>query len=143
MYHYGIASHVPLEGSATYSEISKACGLNEIDLRRLLRHAMANHILQESDGEIIHTAASRVLVENAAVRDIVGIMCEEMFPGASRVGYPIFVLLCAGRAAYVFRRLMRSTSGMALTLQMNRSAYFLLYGPNTLWWVWHRTERSL
>ena len=87
VYHYDIASHIPLEGSATYSEISKACGLNEIDLRRLLRHAMANHIFQESDGEIVHTAASRVLVENAAVRDIVGIMCEEMFPGASRVGY--------------------------------------------------------
>ena len=85
VYHYKIASSFPVPSTATFAELSAACGLNEIDLRRLLRHAMKNHVFQEQDGKVAHTAASRILAENAMMRDIVGIMCEEMFPGASRV----------------------------------------------------------
>ena len=37
-----------------------ACGLNEVDLRRIVRHAMSNHIFQDREGRVAHTAASRV-----------------------------------------------------------------------------------
>ena len=85
VYHYKIATIIPPDSTMTYAELSKACGLNETELRRLLRHAMTNHIFQQRDGGVAHTAASRILAENTMTRDIVGIMCEEMFPGASRV----------------------------------------------------------
>lgn len=85
VYHYKIASLFPVDATATYAEISGKCGLNEVDLRRLLRHAMTNHVFEERDGRVAHTAASRLLAENTTTRDIVGIMCEEMFPGATRV----------------------------------------------------------
>lgn len=89
VYHFKLATSFPINGAATYAELSAACGLNQIDLRRLVRHAMTNHIFQERDGKVVHTAASRILAENAMTRDIIGIMCEEMFPGAAWVGGPL------------------------------------------------------
>ena len=50
-----------------------------------MRHAMTNHVFEERDGRVAHTAASRILAQDTTTRDIVGIMCEEMFPGAPRV----------------------------------------------------------
>lgn len=69
----------------TYSELSEFCGVNETDLARLMRHAMSNHIFEEKDGHVQHTAASRALAENGLLNDMVGILTNEMFPGASRV----------------------------------------------------------
>ena len=86
VYHYRIATLFPVDGTASYGELSAASGLNETDLRRLLRHAFSNHVLQERDGRVAHTAASRILAEDLTKRDIIGIMCEELFPGSSRVG---------------------------------------------------------
>ena len=75
----------PIDETISFEALSAACGLNAIDLRRLVRHAMANHIFQERGGKVAHTAASRVLAENGKMVDIIGLMCEEMFPGAARV----------------------------------------------------------
>ena len=85
VYRYDVASHVPIDGTATYEALSTACGLNAADLRRLVRHAMTNHIFKEQDGTVSHTAGSRLLAENPMVRDYVGIMNEERFPGSARV----------------------------------------------------------
>ena len=85
IYHYKIATLIPIDGTATYEELLAASGMNDIDLRRLLRHAFTNHVLQEPEGTIAHTAASRILAENPPKRDIIGIMCEELFPGSARV----------------------------------------------------------
>ncbi len=87
VYHYNIFSAFTLHEEATFEALSAKCGLNEIDLRRLLRYAMSNHIFQERDGKVVHTAATKVLATNEKMRDIVGIMTEEMFPGATRVGW--------------------------------------------------------
>ncbi|KAG8526577.1 uncharacterized protein KY384_008778 [Bacidia gigantensis] len=84
VYHYKIASLIPLDGSATYVELSEKSGLNEIDLRRVVRHAMTNHVFQEREGRVAHTAASRILKEEGTMADIVGIMTEELFPGSAR-----------------------------------------------------------
>lgn len=85
MYHYNVFSAFPLDEAVSFEILSARCGLNEIDLRRLLRHAMSNHIFRERDGKVMHTAATKVLATDEKMRDIVGIMTEEMFPGATRV----------------------------------------------------------
>lgn len=85
VYRYKMASSFPVNETISFETLSTTCGLNEIDLRRMVRHAMANHIFQEREGRVAHTAASRVLAENGRINDIVGLMCEEMFPGAARV----------------------------------------------------------
>ena len=102
VYHYNVFSKFPLGGSASYDELAAKCGVNTIDLRRLLRHAMTNHIFQEKEGRVEHTAATRVLLENEMIRNIMGIMTEEMFQGAGRVGsaFPLTYL------AYIDRRSM-------------------------------------
>ena len=70
---------------SSYAELSEACNINETDLRRLLRHAMSNHVFEELDGLAPHTAASRPLAENEALGNMVGMLTHEMFPSATRV----------------------------------------------------------
>ena len=92
VYRYEMASSFPVNETISFEALSTTCGLNEIDLRRMVRHAMANHIFQEREGRVAHTAASRVLAEKGGINDIVGLMCEEMFPGAARVlRYPMIL----------------------------------------------------
>ncbi|KAJ8064638.1 hypothetical protein OCU04_006961 [Sclerotinia nivalis] len=82
---FGIATSFPIEAKASYKQISEVCGLNEVELRRLLRHAMTNYIFHETDeGLVVHTASSRVLAEKPAFRDFIGMVCDEMWPAASR-----------------------------------------------------------
>ncbi len=85
VYRYNMASVFPINQTISFDALSAKCGLNEIDLRRIVRHSMTNHIFQEVEGKVAHTAASRVMAENAMMKNIIGIMCEEMFPGAARV----------------------------------------------------------
>ena len=69
----------------SYEALSKASGLNQPDLKRILRHAMSNHIFQQKEGLALHSAISKVIAENPVMRDFVGMMCEELFAGAPRV----------------------------------------------------------
>lgn len=81
IYQYKIAQVVPLEGSITYTEISKACGLSESLLFRFLRHAMANHIFAEpSPGHVRHTAFSRQYLVEPAFSDMMGMLLCEVDP---------------------------------------------------------------
>jgi len=91
IYKYNIATSFPVNEEATFESISAACGLNTIDLRRLLRHAVTNQIFQEPrPGIVKHTAASKLLAEDSLMRDFVGIACEEKFPAAARVEWLAF-----------------------------------------------------
>lgn len=86
IYRYQIASSVPLDDEISFEEISKRCGLNEIDLRRILRHAMTNYIFQEPrKGFVAHTAATRILAEDRLFSDLIGMRTEEQFLASSRV----------------------------------------------------------
>lgn len=86
IYKYNIATSFPINEETTFEKISAACGLNVIDLRRLLRHAMTNQIFAEPQPGIVkHTAASKLLAEDPLLWDFVGINCEERFPAAARV----------------------------------------------------------
>jgi hypothetical protein len=75
------AKSFPINETATYAQIAEAVNLDELNVRRFLRHAMTNRIFKEvSPGVIAHTAASRILAENGPMQDWVGFCVEDMFP---------------------------------------------------------------
>jgi len=52
----------------------------------MLRHAMTSHIFQEpQEGIVAHTAASKVLSEFPLMSQWVGMVCEEMWPAATKL----------------------------------------------------------
>ena len=82
---FNIASSFPIDKEASFAEISKACGLNESILRRILRHAMTKHIFKEPrKGMVAHTAASKLLADDAQIHDWVGASTDELWQGASQ-----------------------------------------------------------
>ncbi|KAL3422651.1 o-methyltransferase [Phlyctema vagabunda] len=84
IYHYNIAKSFPIGSTATYAEISRVVGVDEMNVRRLLRHAMTNRIFQEvAPGVVGHTAASRLIAENQQMEDWIGFCVEDMWPGAA------------------------------------------------------------
>ncbi|KAI0838265.1 S-adenosyl-L-methionine-dependent methyltransferase [Hypoxylon sp. FL0890] len=84
--HYEIAKLVPIEGTITISQLQAKASIDPINLTRLLRHAMTNHLFQEpKPGVIAHTAASRLLVEDQALQAWVGFNTEDVYPGSAHV----------------------------------------------------------
>lgn len=82
---FNIAASFPVHKEATFAEISDACGLDEHLVRRILRHAMTKHIFKEArKGVVAHTAASRLLAENAEIHDWVGASTDELWQAASQ-----------------------------------------------------------
>lgn len=82
---FKIASSFPVHSKATFAQISEACGLNEPDVRRLLRHAMTKHIFREPrKGVVVHTAASRLLAEDEQILDWVGASTDELWQAAAQ-----------------------------------------------------------
>ncbi|KAI9732978.1 MAG: hypothetical protein M1818_007411 [Claussenomyces sp. TS43310] len=86
MNHFKIANSFPVGSTATFAEISKKVNLDEMNVRRLMRHAMTNRIFKEvSPGVVAHTAASRVLAEDAVMQDWVGTCTEDFYPASAQV----------------------------------------------------------
>ena len=82
---FKIASTFPVGEEASFGQISKACGLNESDLRRLLRHATTKHIfIEPRKGYVGHTAASKLLAEDQQMSDWVGASTGELWQAASQ-----------------------------------------------------------
>ncbi|KAI0403077.1 O-methyltransferase-like protein [Xylaria palmicola] len=79
---FKIADKFPLDEKVSFEFLAKACGVNVIDLSRLIRHAMTNFIFREEDGLVTHTAASRALRENVPLTNLLEMLTEEMFKGA-------------------------------------------------------------
>ncbi|TLD38799.1 S-adenosyl-L-methionine-dependent methyltransferase [Venturia nashicola] len=85
VYQFRVAHIVPLHGDISYTDIAKAAGADELDLRRLIRHAMTNRVFKEPrDGYVSHTAASRVLLDDVQMNDWVGLCTAEFFQAASQ-----------------------------------------------------------
>ncbi|KXT03533.1 hypothetical protein AC578_1612 [Pseudocercospora eumusae] len=86
VYHFKLADYVPLEGSISYEEVAQKAGVNDLQCKRIMRHAMTNHIFREpKTGYVAHTAASALLVRNRGVRDWVGFTTEESFLCAAKL----------------------------------------------------------
>ncbi|KAJ6788035.1 hypothetical protein PWT90_06230 [Aphanocladium album] len=84
--HYGIAALVPFSDSISFTELQSKTSLDAINLARIMRHAMTNHIFCEpSPGIIAHTALSRCLAEDAALQDWIGFNSEDIFPASANV----------------------------------------------------------
>ncbi len=92
IYRYKIDLSFGIHEEVSFETLSARCGLNVVDLRRVLRYAMTSHIFCEPQvGIVTHTALSQVLVEDPRVRDYVGMVCEERFPASARVKCPASV----------------------------------------------------
>ncbi|KAI9729538.1 MAG: hypothetical protein M1834_006734 [Cirrosporium novae-zelandiae] len=85
MYNFKIANSFPIDAEASYAEIASATGVDEVNVRRLIRHAMTNHIFKESrPGYVAHTIQSRLLAESGKMQDWVGFCVEDMWPAAQK-----------------------------------------------------------
>ena len=75
------AKSFPVNETATYEQISKIVGLDELNVRRLMRHAMTNRIFREVNPDVVaHTAASRVLAEDPVINDWIGFCTDDIWP---------------------------------------------------------------
>ncbi|KAI1654696.1 S-adenosyl-L-methionine-dependent methyltransferase [Daldinia decipiens] len=83
---WDVTTLVPLDGSITFSELQAKTSLDPINLARLLRHAMTNHVFQElKPGVIAHTAASRLLAEDQDLQAWVIFNTESVYPASAQV----------------------------------------------------------
>lgn len=86
IYHYKLAEAFPVGSEATFVQISDKCGLNEPDVRRILRHAMAHQIFREvRKGVVAHTGVSQILAQSDQLKSWLGVSVEEMWPSAVQV----------------------------------------------------------
>lgn len=84
---FEIASKFAINEEISYERLAERCGIFEHDLRRILRYAMTFHRVfrEPKKGFVAHTAASRLLAEDSATREGVGLRCDECWPACSRV----------------------------------------------------------
>ncbi|KAI1360047.1 S-adenosyl-L-methionine-dependent methyltransferase [Xylaria arbuscula] len=65
---FGLANLVPLDGETTFAELAVAAGLGESHVRKLVRHAITQHIFREPRPDVVaYSATSRLLAEDADV----------------------------------------------------------------------------
>jgi hypothetical protein len=80
MYEFKVAESVPLSGSISYQDLAEKVDVPMLNLRRLIRHAMTNHIFYEPEkGFVAHTRTSRLLLENPQLNAWVGFMTNDLW----------------------------------------------------------------
>ncbi|MCJ1244006.1 hypothetical protein MMC30_001203 [Trapelia coarctata] len=85
IYRFKLASSFSVHDEASFDQIAAASGLDEPNVRRILRHAMTRHIFCEPrKGIVAHTALSRLLAEDAQMNDWIGAMTNDMWPANVR-----------------------------------------------------------
>ena len=83
--HFQIASSFPIHAESSFADVAQRCGLNEDETRRILRHAISNHIFTEPRaGVLAHTATSKALVQVPYLRGWLQQACDDMWPATSR-----------------------------------------------------------
>ena len=76
-----IPSLVPVGSEVSFLDIASKTGLPELDIRRILRHAMCRHIFVEPRKDYVaHTAISRLLAEDDHQRAIASTIANVMEP---------------------------------------------------------------
>ncbi|EON68389.1 hypothetical protein W97_07647 [Coniosporium apollinis CBS 100218] len=86
IYHFKIAEAVPLDREVAFAEVAATAGVDERQLRRILRHAMTNNLFHEPRaGFVTHTAESCLIVRDRGLRDWVGYTSEESFPASTKL----------------------------------------------------------
>lgn len=83
---FRLAEAVPLNSEISYADVSQASGLNEPDVRRIMRHAATDYVFKEPrKGFVSHTAASSALVEDPKIVDYIDMTYGEVYPAACQV----------------------------------------------------------
>ncbi|CAO1603738.1 hypothetical protein XANCAGTX0491_007317 [Xanthoria calcicola] len=86
IYHFKFLQAIPLEGGATYKEVSTQVGLSEAKVRAIVRQSAMNRVLrQDGPNHVIHTASSGLLLRDRAMMDWYGHCVEEMFPASAKI----------------------------------------------------------
>ncbi|KAJ9665699.1 hypothetical protein H2201_004183 [Coniosporium apollinis] len=81
LYRFRIPQAVPLDSSISYADLAHRCALDTTQLSRLLRCAMAAHLLHSpTPGQIAHTADIRLLATDPTMWDFVGCTLTELRP---------------------------------------------------------------
>ncbi|THV55936.1 hypothetical protein BGAL_0002g00920 [Botrytis galanthina] len=82
---FDIAKSIPVHEEVSYADIAKTCGVNELDVRRILRHAMTLRLFKEPKrGVVAHTAASRMIAEDPQMADWVATTSDELWQAATQ-----------------------------------------------------------
>ncbi|CZR65817.1 related to sterigmatocystin 7-O-methyltransferase precursor [Phialocephala subalpina] len=76
---WGLAKHVPLDGSISYPDLSQKSGISVPMLKRTLRHAMTSRLFTETNNLISHSPTSRLLVTNPGLAAWVDLHTETAF----------------------------------------------------------------
>ncbi|KAI0900092.1 S-adenosyl-L-methionine-dependent methyltransferase [Annulohypoxylon nitens] len=115
---FGLAHSFPVGGEATFAEIACATGMNEVLIRRIIRHAIMKDIFTEPcPGVVRHNAVSRLLAEDHVIHDWVGASTDDMWQAASQT--------CNAIAKYPNSSEPHET-GFSLANQTNKSIYEFL-----------------
>lgn len=86
IYHFKFLQAIPLEGGASYKEISAKVGLSEPQVKAIVRQSATNRVLREDSPEhVVHTASSALLLRNRVMMDWYGHCVEEMFPAGAKL----------------------------------------------------------
>jgi hypothetical protein len=80
IYQFKVAQAIKLDEEVSYEELSKRVNVDELNLKRLVRHAITNHIFREPrKGYVAHTRTSRILVEDEQMAAWVGLTNEDIW----------------------------------------------------------------
>ncbi|KAI0521163.1 O-methyltransferase-domain-containing protein [Xylaria bambusicola] len=80
--HLGIADMVPIGGQISFQEIAAKTGLSEVNVRRILRYAMAMRTFCEPEPEMVaHTNISKAITD-PNVRDFLVMSAREVWPAS-------------------------------------------------------------
>lgn len=70
----------------SFSDIAVECGVDEDSMRRILRHAITNHLFTEpTEGHVAHTSISKALAQVPMLHEWVTVSCEEIWPPTTRL----------------------------------------------------------
>lgn len=124
MHEFKVAEAVPLEGSISYQELADKVDVPMLNLRRLVRHAMTNHIFHEPvKGFVAHTRTSRLLIEDEPLRNWVGFMTNDIW-------LPIAQVVQA----------MKKWPGSG---ESNETSVNLAYDTDMNWFDWIQQDKEL
>ncbi|KAJ9645227.1 hypothetical protein H2201_000978 [Coniosporium apollinis] len=82
---YRVFEAVPLDSDIPYAELASKVGVSESILRRVIRHAMTQHIFAETapgSGRVVHTSNSAFVARTPLVKSWLGHNLEEVTAGS-------------------------------------------------------------
>ncbi|KAI0388943.1 S-adenosyl-L-methionine-dependent methyltransferase [Xylariaceae sp. FL0594] len=82
---FKLARNLPVGGETTFAEMAASAGIAESDMRKLVRYGVAMRIFEEPrPGVITHSAASRLLAQDAGVHDYIATCSDELWQAAAQ-----------------------------------------------------------